>query len=287
MRTRSKIFVIALLFISAVSAQAQYINPNGKWHSTSGSIFEVRTTGGGIQYRNTSTGDVFNAANNGLNRYKADFFNGNFYTHSFIISVLNPSKIMVQSTANGQTVYWDKEIKMYDCGVYTDDFNFYYSEQRNTNWCWATCIQMVLNYYGVYIVQEDIVYRAFGTDNMDNLPNWGGDIETIHRSLNNWNIDRSGREYRVSATFYNGAPSVSYLIDELKNERPLLIGYNTESGGKHASLITACKYSVQNGVYTIHELTVRDPWPGNGKMTYEGYDLARRIDAHWYIRVFK
>lgn len=40
-------------------------------------------------------------------------------------------------------------------GIPTDSFNKVYATQRNSEWCWAASIQMILNYYGINIAQED------------------------------------------------------------------------------------------------------------------------------------
>ncbi|MGH7602471.1 MAG: C39 family peptidase [Gemmatimonadaceae bacterium] len=42
------------------------------------------------------------------------------------------------------------------------DFEVAYAEQANSNWCWAASIQMILNYYGISIKQQEIVGRSYG-----------------------------------------------------------------------------------------------------------------------------
>src|SRR6266513_2976234 len=92
-------------------------------------------------------------------------------------------------------------------GILSQNFNYYASSQKNTNWCWAASLQMVFNYYGVNISQEDIVARSYGTDVTGNLPNWAGSFEVITVNLNNWNVDKSGKQYQVQAVVYQGAPT--------------------------------------------------------------------------------
>ncbi|HEY0896638.1 MAG TPA: papain-like cysteine protease family protein, partial [Sphingobacteriaceae bacterium] len=46
-------------------------------------------------------------------------------------------------------------------GITARQFNYFASTQRNTEWCWAASIQMLFNYYGVDISQEQIVARSF------------------------------------------------------------------------------------------------------------------------------
>ena len=285
---------ILLLFTLTIYASlevgfGQYIDSGGEWRSSTGNNFLVWVTSSGICYKNLNSGQIMNARTVGPNRYQADFYTDNILMESIILTVINGNTIEAFKPNNQQSQNWtrkDRVPQIFVCGVSSDIFNFFYSEQQNSNWCWAACIQMILNYYSVNISQSQIVLRTFGTDNLGNVGNWGGSIENIHRNLNDWNIDNLGKRFVVKATFYNGAPQVEWLINELNSSRPVFIAYNTGSGG-HAVLITACTYTKINEQYKVHSLTVRDPWPGRGKVLYNGYDLASKIDAHWFVRVSK
>jgi hypothetical protein len=284
-----KLLMHIIIVILNLNTFGQYINPSGEWRSTSGNEFTVIVVNNGIKYTNKNTGDIINAGLVGLNKYKADFYIGNILAETCIITVLDNNTIEVRKPAINQAQYWNRVLpthQIFECGIISNSFNFVYAEQKNTKWCWAACIQMILNYYGVEITQSQVVYRTFGANTGGNLPNWAGDIYSIHANLNNWNIDNSGKKYVVSAACYRGAPNKDWLIEELSNGYPVFIGYNTGSGG-HAVLITACTYLFKNGQSEIQTLTVRDPWPGNNIMIYNGYDLASKIQAHWYIRVTK
>jgi hypothetical protein len=176
-------------------------------------------------------------------------------------------------------------------GIPRDQFNFFSSAQRNSNWCWAASLQMIFNYYGIYINQDQIVARSYGTDELGNLPNWPGSFQVITANLNNWSIDNSGRQYFVSAALYWGAPTPAYLIQELSAQHPILIGYSSGSNTGHAVVITACSYVQTMNGPVIQSIVVRDPWPSEdnvnnmGRVEYPALDLANRIQGHWYIRV--
>ena len=47
--------------------------------------------------------------------------------------------------------------------VKLDNFEFCTAEQKETQWCWATCIAMALNYYDIPCTQEEVVMRTYGT----------------------------------------------------------------------------------------------------------------------------
>lgn len=176
-------------------------------------------------------------------------------------------------------------------GISRDKFNYFSSSQRNSNWCWAASLQMVFNYYGVSITQEQIVARSYGTDQTGSLPNWAGSFPVITANLNNWNADNKGREYVVAASLNWGAPTPAYLIQELTAQHPVLIGYQSGPGTGHAVVITACSYIQTANGPIVESIIVRDPWPSKeiiatkGRIEYTGINLANLIQAHWYIRV--
>jgi hypothetical protein len=176
-------------------------------------------------------------------------------------------------------------------GIRSENFNYFASSQRNTNWCWAASMQMIFNYYGIDITQEQIVARSYGSDPYGNLPNWTGSFYVITANLNNWNVDNNGRQYMVVASLNWGAPSPLYLIQELSEQRPVLIGYQSGPNSGHAVVITACSYTQSPYGPIIQSIVVRDPWPSpqnianRGRVEYPGINLANIIQAHWYIRI--
>lgn len=205
------------------------------------------------------------------------------YPARFLATCLAISTALAPSPATAQ-------IPVYT-GIRTENFNFFASSQRNSNWCWAASIQMIFNYYGVSISQEQIVARSYGTDPYGNLPNWTGSTQLITANLNNWNIDNQGRAYAVNASMFPGPPSPAYLVRELDTGRPVLVGYVSGPGTGHAVVITACSYVPTPQGPIIQTLVVRDPWPSPqnvanlGRVEYPGSVLAQRIMAHWYVRV--
>jgi hypothetical protein len=183
--------------------------------------------------------------------------------------------------------------QVFEVGIPSNTLNYYVAEkQNNSNWCWAASIKMIFKYYGVTISQEDIVRRSYGTDPYGRLPNWQGSYQVITANLNNWSIDKSGRMYSVRSSLNFGAPTPTYLIDELSNKRPVLVGYKSSVSGGHAVIITAVSYIMSFNGPIIQTITVRDPWPSaqninnKGKVVYTGSSFASKIMHHWYVRVY-
>ncbi|MGM8227790.1 C39 family peptidase [Cellvibrio sp. ARAG 10.3] len=176
-------------------------------------------------------------------------------------------------------------------GILSHQMDFVAAAQRNSQWCWAAAIQMVLNYYGININQEQIVYRTYGADPYGQLPNWAGSLDAITRNLNNWSIDNYGRPYRVMASLNWGAPTPEVLLQELGQNRPVIVGYKSGPDTGHAVVITAASYVYTAQGLIIQTVVVRDPWPSyiniqnRGRVEYAGADIASLMQAYWYIRV--
>jgi hypothetical protein len=187
-------------------------------------------------------------------------------------------------------VYYDDPPQVSYVGIPSSAFNPVYAEQINTQWCWAACIQMVLNYYGVNISQYDIVRRTYGRDPYGRLPNAAANYELITANLNNWGIDRNGIRYVVRASIGYGAPDPASLVDELNNQRPVLLGYALGTLTGHAVVATAAGFSGGTDYPRLQSVVVRDPrrtslaTPYRGRQEYDT-SLLRATSVYWYIRV--
>ncbi len=191
----------------------------------------------------------------------------------------------------GQQVNAQNQQNLLYVGIPRESFDFYAATQEKSEWCWAASLQMIFNYYGVDITQDQIVERTYGDDRSGNPPDWSGTLDVITENLNNWNVDNNGRKYVVSATVNYGAPTPLYLVQELKAQHPVLIGYRSGPNSSHAVVITACSYiQTYNGPY-IQSIVVRDPWPSyqnvqnKGRIEYRAIDLANVIEANWFITI--
>jgi hypothetical protein len=175
-------------------------------------------------------------------------------------------------------------------GIPSSSFNNVYAEQENSQWCWAACIQMILNYYGVNVSQYDIVQRTYGSDPYGYLPNWAGSYEVITANLNNWGIDRNGVRYVVRAEVGYGTPYPEDLVDELGSQHPVLMGYSTGAVTGHAVVATGAGLYGSADAPQLHSIVVRDPrentltTPYRGRREYEAAAL-RAVSVYWYIRV--
>jgi hypothetical protein len=197
-----------------------------------------------------------------------------------------PYNTEVKSKENLGSSYATEGI--YTVGIDSEVMNSAAEFQKKTSWCWAACIQMVLKYYNVTITQQQIVFKTFGTNDYGDLPNFGGSAYEITRNLNKVDVDNSGVVYKVSASYHISSPKPIFLIQELMNNRPVLISFISGPNTAHAVLITSCTYIMTNNGPQLLTITVRDPWIDYvSKKTYYAKDLSKLILDYWFITVIK
>lgn len=175
-------------------------------------------------------------------------------------------------------------------GISSDILDKQWAAQRNSMWCWAASIRMILKYYGVGLSQEEIVRRTFGTDKFRQLPNKPAGFDVMTSHLNNWGIDQNGKHYIVNAALFPGAPPPEVLLRELQAQRPVLISYQSRPRMNHAVVITAIKIGAENGRHVIKSMIVRDPGfskknvEANGRIEHRADTIARKTAAYWLVR---
>lgn len=107
------------------------------------------------------------------------------------------------------------------------DPNQYGKKQIEENWCWAACIEMLFNFYGLEFDQKTIVKSTFGCLPGGHLPDVGADAKTIHQKLNEVWVDADGLAFKIESKYHKGAPPALSLINELMMKNPVIAGYNT------------------------------------------------------------
>jgi hypothetical protein len=151
----------------------------------------------------------------------------------------------------------------FSAGIPTEEFESWAAaehsgRQRQTNWCWAACVQMVLNYHGLYVTQEQIVQRIYG-----NLVDQPAGQQQIMNALSGWAPNYQGG---VSQIFcQSGLTSINDITNNLAYKWPLIVGLSNPQGGiGHAYVLTAIYYSTDLNNNTIPDKVIlRDPWPNS------------------------
>jgi hypothetical protein len=151
---------------------------------------------------------------------------------------------------------------LWAAGIPSNEFEFFAApetagHQRQSNWCWAACVQMVLNYRGVPVTQEQVVQRIFAGA----VPNVPGQPNQILEALSGWAFTRNGQPVilRSSPFAFDG----SEIVRDLAERWPIVVGVNMGTSG-HAYVLTAVTYGVDQWNRPIfRSVVLRDPWPGN------------------------
>lgn len=128
--------------------------------------------------------------------------------------------------------------------------------QEKDNWCWAACIQMVLQYNGIWQSQSDIVRQVYGSPY-----NWTASGNEIAEAFNEWN------GFRVRSLTTKTPQS---FIDEIAVGNPLIIGHE-----EHAYLLTHIYYKkTSNGRLSPFKVIVVNPNLGKEEV----FDWSRLFD---------
>ena len=163
--------------------------------------------------------------------------------------------IILGVQANSQRAIEQLGPNYFVAGPQSSEIQYIASTQRCENWCWATCIQMVLNYHGLYVQQEQIVQKVYGLP----LPCNTGNAQHIMNALSGWAPDTRGGFSQIYSQY--GVYSGSDIVDQLSRKWPIIVGLRQEG---HAYVLTAIYYSVdQLNNPIIDKVVLRDPWPSN------------------------
>jgi len=141
--------------------------------------------------------------------------------------------------------------------------------QHDNMWCWAACCQMILNFHGLKVTQEQIVYRCFGS--LENAP--GGE-DQMFVALSGTAPNIWGTYSGISTDNITMGDNIGEVIfNQLKANRPLAVGLtNQGSNIGHENVITGITFYQdydQNGNQagvTFISVILRDPYPGVGRV---------------------
>ncbi|MCB1193401.1 MAG: C39 family peptidase [Leptospiraceae bacterium] len=178
-----------------------------------------------------------------------------FLFHSFCQGAIPQSQPSTGSDYN------EVQSNYYVAGIPSKEFEYYTTpsqsgRQRQANWCWAACIQMVLNYHGLFVTQEQVVERIYG-----GLVDSPAGVQEIMNALSGWAANNRGGYSRIYAQY--GLWSTTELVKLLSNKKPLIVGLtNPNEPIGHTYVITAVYYTMGAlNIPNIHKVILRDPMP--------------------------
>ncbi|MEM6763347.1 MAG: papain-like cysteine protease family protein [Bacteroidota bacterium] len=150
---------------------------------------------------------------------------------------------------------------MFGAGIPTEEFEFLAApsqsgRQRQENWCWAACIQMVLTYHGLKVSQEEVVRRIYGS-----LVDRPGNPDQVLSALSGSAVNTRGGYSRIYADY--GMISDVEIINNLAAKMPIMVGLqNPDQESAHAYVLTAAYYHLNvHERPVIDKIVLRDPYP--------------------------
>lgn len=170
--------------------------------------------------------------------------------------------LLIVAPASADKMALDQSGRNFVVGVPSEQFTHFAApegagRQRMANWCWAACIQMVLNYHGLSVTQEAIVQQVFGTQ-VDRP----AQPQEIMTALRGWAPDTRGRYSEIIAD--NANLDAASIIQDLEYRWPLIVGLSGAAPGQqgHAYVLTGAYYALnQYDQPVIYKVVLRDPFP--------------------------
>ena len=159
-------------------------------------------------------------------------------------------------TFRGGEIFQIKGSDVYWAAVKTAYFREHVARQEENCWCWAACVQMVLNYQGVDVEQEELVRRVKGM-----RVNEGGTAYEIQRAANGWNTGSHVIVANVEDPYNVSAQS---FISDLIDKYPLIVGLSMPGQTMgHAYVLTGISFRKSGNEYQPIEVILRNPWPSS------------------------
>ncbi len=165
--------------------------------------------------------------------------------------------------------------------AYAEGFQFFSARQKTPVWCWAACIQMMLNYKGIHWSQEDVVAAVKGYTAVRTASD-----QEIYHFLNQWGFDYDGQTWASRCAYYRGAPMPAWLIGELAADRPLIVSYNTGPGSAHVVVLHRANFTRTPLGPRIDSVVIFDPLTG-ANYTVAPQAVLHTTTGHWFVDVHK
>jgi ABC-type bacteriocin/lantibiotic exporter with double-glycine peptidase domain len=164
--------------------------------------------------------------------------------------------------------------------VEVNDFKRYEAKQKTPVWCWAACIQMVINQHEIELSQDDVVRNVKGKIAFDTAS-----AEEIKDFLNGWkSFESPQKRWATNCDYKAGAPDPNRMFRQLGiSQRPLIVSLKTEEDEdvEHVVALFKTEYIVGDDIELV---TVYDPYTGQEE-DLEWEDAKDRITGTWYPTV--
>ncbi|HEX3018888.1 MAG TPA: C39 family peptidase [Chitinispirillaceae bacterium] len=109
---------------------------------------------------------------------------------------------------------------------YSLELNIPSVNQENSEWCWAACSQMALEYYGVNKTQTQICEAVYLLSINQTLP--------LYNTTNNYGVNyilKTFGEAQIGQTYFTaGTISKEHIFQEINKKSPIILLMDLDSG---------------------------------------------------------
>jgi len=182
----------------------------------------------------------------------------------FFLSLIIVSTCCLSASAQNANIKRIGETT-YAVGCYARPFEFdrimQHAAGNDLFWDWAACIQMALNYGGLFVTQDQVMSLVNGS--IDDPIGTPQDliVSANKTTPHDWS-SKDAKIYTAAATI-----DADVVFDELSAGRPIIVGTRRQGEEGRAYILTAMTYTInrdaggqQTGI-TPATVVLRDPWP--------------------------
>lgn len=176
----------------------------------------------------------------------------------FVFSLLNPAVAQVGRDGPGKTLEYGRLS------------GFFHVPQLQTNWCWGAIAAMVVNtMQGLELRACDIVSNAFGS-------NCCPAISACNSQNSVFAFDELLKPYGLRANVFEGRISWTDMINEIRNDRPVLVRVQSSLGEGHIISIVGFDESQKSDGRIRRSVVFSDPMYGFyiGEPDWMGYGIT-------------
>jgi len=183
---------------------------------------------------------------------------------------------ILSSSINAQKAVEKLARNYYLAGPSKTDVQFIEATPKCQNWCWAACAQILLNFNGLKVTQEQIVERI----NAD-LPCEDGNADDLMKALNGWIPPSVERVSKIRSTFVSY--DASELVGHLAKGWPIIVGLDSRNVAEQVFVLTGAYFSMdQWDNPTIDDIVLRNPWPLSPSEEVMRWDAFKAKNPKFY-----
>lgn len=155
-----------------------------------------------------------------------------------------------------------------------DDFKKFATLQKTPLWCWAACIQMLLNYNGIPWDQEKIAEDIKGTT----IPDVASPKEI--EKVTGWRLNPKDprKGWSANSVYWKGTPPDDMVVGLLSRNRMILVGVDRQ----HLCVLYKAHFRELPSGFELAKIFLFDPLEGTD-IVLTRQEFRNRVGDWWEI----